>query len=296
MEDQHDAGHQKTNKRNESIVIRASFSIVTYYTSLQDLQRLVESIRACSFTYALTIVDNSASHKIQDFCSTHEIDYDNPGKNLGYGSGHNRAFRKYAGKTDYHIVINPDVYFEPHTFEPLFDFMDDYKDVGLCTPRVLYPDGNLQHLCKLVPSPADLFARRFIPAFMKGIISERIRQYEMRNFDYNQNLEVPILSGCCMVLKNRALEQCGMFDERYFLYLEDVDLSRRVAQKFSTVHYAQSSIVHHYQKSSYRKWSSLKLHLTSAVQYFNKWGWIWDKERKRLNARAKKANDDKRVS
>ncbi|MGB0177500.1 MAG: glycosyltransferase family 2 protein [Owenweeksia sp.] len=130
---------------------------------------------------------------------------------------------------------------------------------------------------------------------MKGLIEERIRRYEMRNFNYHENLEVPILSGCCMVMKDEAVTHCGMFDERFFLYLEDVDLSRRIHQKYRTVHFAGSSIVHQYQKSSYRKLSSLKLHLTSAIKYFNKWGWVFDRERKEMNRKVKISNHAKRV-
>ncbi|CAN0052510.1 unnamed protein product [Ectocarpus fasciculatus] len=276
--------------------MRASFSIVTYYTDLNDLQKLVQSIQACTFSFALTIVDNSQSEQIRNFCEALQVDYDAPAKNLGYGSGHNRVFRKYLGKADFHIAINPDVYFQPGTFEPLLDFMTAQRNVGLCTPKVLYPEGATQYLCKLVPSPADLFIRRFVPSFFKGFTEGQITRYEMRHFNYNENLEVPILSGCCMVLKNQALERCGMFDERFFLYLEDVDLSRRVYQKYRNIHFAGSSIVHQYQKSSYRKWSSLKLHLDSAFKYFGKWGWLMDKERKQMNQKAKKANHGKRVS
>ncbi len=277
-------------------MIRVSFSIVTYYTDLQDLQKLVNSIRQCKFPWALTFVDNSSSATIRDFCSRENLDYDDPGKNLGYGSGHNRVFRKYATKAHYHIAINPDVYFDADTFEPVLDHLDQHTDIGLCTPKVLYPDGQVQHLCKLVPSPFDLLVRRFIPPFLKGLMEERIKRYEMRNFDYHQNLEVPILSGCCMVLRDQALASCGLFDERFFLYLEDVDLSRRIYKEYRTLHFAQRHIVHQYQKSSYRKWSSLKLHLTSALQYFTKWGWFFDRERKRMNQRAKKANENKRLS
>ncbi|MGB0177501.1 MAG: hypothetical protein ACPF9D_10065, partial [Owenweeksia sp.] len=85
------------------------------------------------------VVDNSASEKIRNFCAEHRVDYDAPDQNLGYGPGHNRVIGKYKGRSDFHIVINPDVYFEAGTFEPVLQFMDEQSDVGLCTPKIHPP-------------------------------------------------------------------------------------------------------------------------------------------------------------
>ena len=89
-----------------------------------------------------------------------------------------------------------------------------------------------------------------------------------------------------MLISEAALAEVGIFDERYFLYLEDVDLCRRIHEKFETIYYPRVSIYHHNGKSSYRELRPLMYHVVSAFRYFQKWGWYSDRERIRINERA----------
>jgi GT2 family glycosyltransferase len=100
-------------------------------------------------------------------------------------------------------------------------------------------------------------------------------------------MEVPHLSGCFMMLRTAVFETVGLFDERFFMYLEDVDYSRRVHTRYKTVYYPEVSVYHQYHKGSYKRWRNLKYHIVSAVKYFNKWGWFFDPERKTINRTAK---------
>jgi GT2 family glycosyltransferase len=96
-------------------------------------------------------------------------------------------------------------------------------------------------------------------------------------------MSVPVLSGCFMMMKCGALSEVGLFDERYFMYLEDVDLCRRIAQRFETIYFPEVAIYHHYGKGSYRNPRLMMYHIVSAVRYFQKWGWFSDQERVRIN-------------
>jgi GT2 family glycosyltransferase len=102
-------------------------------------------------------------------------------------------------------------------------------------------------------------------------------------------MDVPALSGCFMLMRMDAVLRAGLFDERYFLYFEDVDLSRRVGRIARTVFVPHVSIVHDYAKGSYRDWRLLWHHLVAATRYFNKWGWLRDEERDQVNAHALRA-------
>ena len=82
-----------------------------------------------------------------------------------------------------------------------------------------------------------------------------------------------------MFLRTSVLKRVGGFDETYFLYMEDLDLCRRIGQVARTVFYPAVSVMHGYQKGSYKSSRLLKHHLRSAVRYFNKWGWFFDAER-----------------
>lgn len=98
-------------------------------------------------------------------------------------------------------------------------------------------------------------------------------------------MNVPYLSGCFMFLRVSVLKEVGLFDERYFMYLEDTDLSRRIHKKYKTIYYPFVHIIHEYSKGSYKNIKLLIYHIHSAIKYFNKWGWIFDKERREINTK-----------
>lgn len=81
------------------------------------------------------------------------------------------------------------------------------------------------------------------------------------------------------VYASRCFKKVGGFDERFFMYSEDVDLCRRIGEVSKTMFYPMASVYHGYEKGSYKSWKLLKYHICSAIQYFNKWGWVFDKKR-----------------
>ena len=98
-------------------------------------------------------------------------------------------------------------------------------------------------------------------------------------------MNVPYLSGCFMLLRTSTLEDVGLFDERFFLYPEDIDLTRRIHKKYKTLFYPYVSVIHEYGRGSYKSMKLLYFHIVNMCRYFNKWGWFFDKERKEINAR-----------
>lgn len=181
----------------------------------------------------------------------------------------------------YHLILNPDIYFEKGTLEKLFCYMENNKNTGQIMPAVKYPDGEKQYLCKLIPTPANLIFRRFLP--FRKIKEKMDYDYEMKWSGYDKIMEVPILSGCFMFFRTENLISLKGFDERYFMYLEDYDLSRRMNEISETVFYPDAEIVHNHAKESYKSRKMTIIHMKSAIKYFNKWGWIFDKKRRRTN-------------
>jgi GT2 family glycosyltransferase len=186
----------------------------------------------------------------------------------------------------YHVVLNPDVYFDPGVLERLLEIARSRPDVGLMMPKILNLDGSTQSLCKKLPTPLDLILRRFLPAALKPFLEKRLAGYELRDQDYTRILSVPVLSGCFMMINCEALSQVGLFDERYFMYLEDVDLCRRMRQRFETIYFPDVAVYHRYEKGSYRSVRLMVRHIISAFRYFQKWGWFSDRERTAINQKA----------
>jgi len=259
-----------------------SASIVTYKNSADALQRTIESYLAASNQSTLYVVDNSPTDDARSLCAHPSIEYIFNSTNIGYGSAHNIALKKAIEKSKYHLVLNPDVFFSADVIKELIAFMDTSPDVGLAMPKVLYPDGRLQALRKLLPLPHQLFARRFLNRFEKML--KRINHYyEMHFVDYNTTTEAPFLSGCFMMLRTDALKNIGLFDERFFLYFEDTDLSRRMHEQYRTVYFPGVEVFHIHGRGLHKEAKLLLHSIKSGIRYFNKWGWIKDEGRDSIN-------------
>jgi hypothetical protein len=86
-----------------------------------------------------------------------------------------------------------------------------------------------------------------------------------------------------MFLRVSALKSEGIFDERFFMYMEDVDITRRLHAKYKTLFFPNVSVYHRFSRLSYHRWSISLIHMASVVKYFNKWGWFYDSGRRRFN-------------
>lgn len=259
----------------------ASGSIVCYRHSAAQVERLLASV-AHTPALRLYLIDNSATDTLAGLARRFGVRYVHQPHNPGFGRAHNLAMRDAMEQgCRYHFVFDPGIEFGEDVLACLLNYMEEHADIAMLAPRVHYPDGTLQQLCKLLPSPVDLLARRLCPPLYRR--SGRKARYELHASGYNEIMDVPALSGCCMLLRSAALAQAGLFDERFFLYCEDVDLSRRIRRVGRTVYFPYVHIVHEYERGSYRDWPLLWHHVVSAVRYFNKWGWIADHERRRVN-------------
>ena len=239
-------------------------SIVLYHTPEAEVKHIEQLLRKSGVVGHIHMIDNGL-----------------PGKNIGYGAAHNIALREsIAQGADYHLVLNSDIDFAPEHICALLDYMQAHEDVALIQPKIYYGDGTLQRNCKRLPTPLDVFGRRFLP---KRWMRIRNAHYEMHETGYDHTMNVPYLSGCFMLLRVSALKEVGLFDERFFMYPEDIDLTRRLHQRYKTLFYPEVSITHNHQKASYHSLRMLWIHCINMIRYFNKWGWILDKERKQIN-------------
>lgn len=262
--------------------MRVSCSIVCYENSVTQVSRVLSSIAACPMRMRLYLIDNSATARLGDVARQFGARYAHLPSNPGFGRAHNMAIRDaLAHGIDYHLVLNPDIYFSSHVLPAMLDYMERHVEVGLLSPRVQYPDGLLQHLCKLLPNPVDLIIRRFLPFLHR--ITGRMAHYELHRSGYDKVMDVPALSGCFMLMRASVIRHTGAFDERFFLYFEDIDLTRRIGAVARTVYFPYVSIVHEYTRGSYRDLKLLRCHLLSAIRYFNKWGWFFDAGRRKIN-------------
>ncbi len=272
-------------------------SIVTYNNNLLDLEGILRSL-LISPVQTVWIIDHSDDYlglegELDEYKRKDDIFLQHEGRgfrlefikqnNKGYGGGHNVALRKAMEiGSQYHLVVNPDVWFGAEVIPALWRLMEEDGTIAQVMPKVLFLNGSVQRLAKLLPTPFDLFGRFFLPAML---ISRRNDRFELKHSGYDKIMNVPFLSGCFMFLRISALQSEGLFDERFFMYMEDVDITRRLHVKYKTLFYPAVSIYHRFSRLSYHKWRLSLIHMISVVKYFNKWGWIYDSGRRRYNKR-----------
>lgn len=257
-------------------------SLVIYKNPLPVVEPVLQNVTG-SCIGDFYVVDNSSLAGFED--ELHKVSPQAiyiPSENRGFGAGHNIAIRKaMESGADYHVIVNPDISFAPGTIEKIIAFMEQNPDIGLVMPKTIYPDGRTQYNCKLVPSPLDLIFKRFLP---KSWTRKRMDYFMMKWADYEKTMDVPYLCGCFMVFRMTALKKVGLFDERFFMYPEDIDITRRIySGGFRTVYYPEAVVVHAHEAASYKNRKMLWIHIINMIKYFNKWGWLFDPERKRIN-------------
>ena len=263
---------------------KISASLVLFNTEKKVVEDSINSYFNSSVNGELWIIDNSNDAKYKYLESfNNRITYINSGENLGYGRAHNIALRNFVDKTDYHIILNPDISFDRDVIEELITFLESNKNVGLVAPKAIYPDGSPQSNGRLIPDPLHLILRRFFSISRLNI--KRNEDYELKYMG-DSNYLTPVVLGSFMMFRNASLKEIGFFDERFFLYPEDIDISRRMFDKYDNVIYVKKQFVHHHYQESYKSLKLLVTHALEMIKYFNKWGWINDESRKRLNKKA----------
>lgn len=257
-----------------------SASIVTFHTDDDELRRCLGSLSSSCFDH-ITVIDNSSSIKTRLLCEQWPGVTYVPSENIGYGAAHNIALRDSI--TDghlYHLVLNPDIRFNGCEFKRLIEYMDSHPDTGSLQPMIINPDGTQQYTVRLIPTPFDLILRRFLP---KALMRNRRSRYELRHMDHSQPFNAPNHQGSFMLLRCEALRDIGLFDERFFMYPEDVDLTRRIHERWKTMYVPALRVIHDHRAESYRSMRMLRIHAINMIRYFNKWGWFFDRSRKRIN-------------
>lgn len=257
-------------------------SIVTYLTDPDELRTILGDL-AESSVRTVYVVDHSPTDALRPVAEEYPKAVYEKAPNLGYGTGHNRAIRRsLAEGADYHLVVNADVKWDGDVPGALASFMDSRPQCGMVTPKVRYPNGSIQYVCRLLPRPVDLLIRRFVP--IKKLQRRICDRYELREFDYDTLMNIPVLPGSFMFLRCETLRDVGIFDQRYFMYAEDMDLCRRIRSRWETIFYPGVTVYHTFARESTHNFKLMVYHAVSIVKYFNKWGWLFDSERKRANS------------
>lgn len=182
--------------------------------------------------------------------------------NLGFGKAHNKVIPYLDSK--YHAVINPDIVLSSDAITKMCDYMEEHPDVLMVTPKILNSDGTQQHLPKRKPKLKYLLGGR-----IKSLEKWR-REYTREDEALTKPTEVEFCTGCFFVINTDLFKKLGGFDERYFMYFEDADLSLQVLKHGKIVFLPDVSVTHLWERQSSKNLKYFLIHSKSALKFFIK--------------------------
>lgn len=258
--------------------LRLLLIFVVYHSSSEEVKRLSACLDQLEpfVGYGLVINDYQPGEPAERLCKAAKFVVKDD-KNLGYGRAMNLGVQR-ALELGIHPLwigaLNTDLSWKPQTFDTLLDWLEQHDDVVLAVPAITGERGETEKLCKLDPSILALLSRRFwLDCLKPRWLKAYDRRYVMAGCDLGDVLDVPYLSGCCMLIRLQAYEFVQGFDERFFLYLEDADLTRKLRAVGRCVHLPIASVQHQWGRGNHRSLKLTWVNLVSAWIYFQKWGW-----------------------
>ena len=259
---------------NASVVVYSKTGDIDQ-TKLSILNTLISDLIAHPLLGSILIVDNSPSPFYSDLRRFHKIHYYHSPHNIGYGAGHNLS-RHFLRPLKYHLIINPDIHLPSlECISELLYYLEAHHNVCMIQPQIYtIGSGDIQHLCKLNPTLFAQFSRLLLSVFPNlSILTRYNDKYVMRDKAYqNEIVCSSYLSGCFMLCRTHNLNQVGWFDDRFFMYLEDADLTRSLSLIGYCVHYPKVKIGHLWARQSYSSFFLFLVAIHSFVKYSFMWG------------------------
>ena len=252
--------------------VKVTASIVTY-NSRRVIDGVLKSLRCsnCSCDLETVVVDNKSTDDTVDYISKMypEVRIIQNQINAGYGRANNKALS--ASDSDYFFVINPDIEFDEDLIQKAVDYLEANPDIVLANPDIKSPEGKRKYPPKALPALHYILPR--VVKWKNPLFDKWRREYTYQTRFREEPFEVEVCSGSFMMCRTSALKAVGGFDERFFLYYEDLDLSRMMAQKGRIVCNPGLSVRHVGAREAHHSKTAGNYMIQSAFKYFNKWGW-----------------------
>jgi GT2 family glycosyltransferase len=272
--------------------MKVSASVVTYRSDCRLLSSLIDSlIRAIARAGSefrleaeiVCVINDSERRAIESVLSTLErCDGGLPGHvrisvveghgNVGYGAGQNRALQRVT--SDYHMILNPDVCLDERALLESLRYLQEHPEVAMLVPQGFDVHNEYARLAKRHPTLLVLLLRALAVPSSSGLLGRRVARYTYGGeLPCDTPKSIVLASGCCMLCRTEMLRKVNGFDERYFLYFEDYDLSLRIKLCGEIVELPQARITHYGGHTARRDIRHVLHFLRSGVRFFNQYGW-----------------------
>ena len=188
-------------------------------------------------------------------------------QNKGFGYGHNQVLQKID--SDFHVILNPDITFDTNVFDDLSNYLQNNSDVAMVVPQILNVDGSVQDLPRLKPKFKYLISGRL--ERFGGLFKLWRDEYTCKGKKFDKPTKIDFCSGCFIMIKTTLFKKLNGFDERFFMYFEDADLTRRAQKHGKTMLHPNIHATHTWERTSSKKLKYLYIHVSSMIKYFKKW-------------------------
>lgn len=246
-----------------------SAAIVTYNGKEQAVSAVNSVLKHTKkYPLSLYVIDNASTDSTADEIEKIEgVTLIRKQENLGFGGGHNEVLNLNLGK--YHAVINPDIELDSDVLAHLVDTLEQNDDIVMITPKIMGKNGQEQHLPKRHPTFRYLFLGRL--SRLGGVFKKIRKEYTREEETFEGLVDIEFCTGCFFLIRSEIFKKIGGFDNRYFMYMEDADLSRE-ALKYGRVVFDNSICVRHlWKRESAKSIKFLFIHLSSSFKYLKKW-------------------------
>ncbi len=244
-----------------------SVVIVNYNTKhlLRDcLNSIHETLH--SLSYEIIVVDNgSRDGSVQmlkkEFPRVHII---KNSENLGFGAANNQAFRIMSGR--YALLLNADTVLTENAVGELFSFMENYPEAAIACGQLLNSDGSKQNSIACFPTPLTLMINTVVLEYLLP------NKYPSKRYSYKEPVEIDSGIGACLIVRKRAMDEVGLFDERYFFFFEETDWALRMKKAGWKIYFVPSALIYHLQGQAVGSGPESRIEFyRSRYQFFRKW-------------------------
>jgi GT2 family glycosyltransferase len=245
--------------------------IIVNHQTAGEVRNLLNSLEkfAPSLTYEVLVVNTVPEGAFARRESDSLVQVLQMDSNRGFGSAVNRGILAATGK--YLMFMNADLLFTDDCLPRLVAEMNNIPEIGILAPQLVLPDGSLQYNARTFYTFFTVLCRR---TPLGRFFSDRVKRHLMMDKDHNESFSADWVMGAAAVARRELLAEGKLFDERYFLYFEDVDLCLRTwIAGYFVEYFPQAKLIHaHRRESAARPWSRQgRAHLASWWKFWRKW-------------------------
>ncbi len=242
--------------------------IIVNWNTRELLQSCLESIYKTirNISYEIIVVDNASRDESVAMVREKypEVRLIQNEENRGFGAANNQAMRIMTGR--YALLLNSDTVLTENAVRELYAFMETHSEAAMACGQLLNADGSKQNSIASFPNLFTLITNTSLLEYLFP------KSYPSKRYHHEEPIEVDSCIGACLLVRKKAIEEAGMFDERYFFFFEETDWAYKMKEAGWKIFHVPSAFIYHFQGQSIGRDIQSRIEFyRSRYQFFRKW-------------------------